>query len=59
MDISESGLFVLGGPRDRPFNPFRALRSDSAKAIAAEVLNELQNYEVHFKLRQRARRATD
>jgi hypothetical protein len=39
MDISESGLFIIGGPRDRPFNPFRALRSDSVKAIAQDVLD--------------------
>ena len=59
MDLSEGGPFVIDGPRDRPFNPFRSLRSDSAKAIAAEVLNELQNYEAYFKLRKRKRLEAD
>jgi hypothetical protein len=59
MDLSEGGPFVIDGPRDRPFNPFRSLRSDSAKEIALDVLKELQNYESHLNLRKRKRRATD
>lgn len=46
-------------PQDRPFDPFRIARTDIAKALVADVLNQLQNYEQHFKLRQRARRKED
>src|SRR3989339_627634 len=45
--------------RDRPFNPFRIAHSETAKTVVADVLNQLQNYEGRFKLRQRARRPTD
>ncbi len=49
----------LKEPRDRPFNPFRIAKSEVAKAVVADVLNQLQNYEEHLKLRQRARRPDD
>lgn len=46
-------------PQDRPFDPFRIARTDTAKAVVADVLNQLQNYELCFKIRQRARRKDD
>jgi hypothetical protein len=45
--------------RDRPFNPFRTPKSDRAKALVGDVINQLQNYESHRKLRKRKRKAQD
>lgn len=44
---------------DRPFDPFRVPKSEAARALVADVLNQLQNYEEHLGLRKRARRAVD
>lgn len=46
-------------PRDRPFEPFRITGTDTAATLVADVLNQLQNYEDHSKLRKRARRKDD
>ncbi|BDT78938.1 hypothetical protein [Polynucleobacter yangtzensis] len=45
--------------RDRFFNPLRKAKSASAKALVAEVINELHNYESHFELRKRSRKKRD
>ncbi|KAB7740375.1 hypothetical protein F2P47_07530 [Parvibaculum sedimenti] len=45
--------------RDRPFDPWRSAKSPSAKAIVADIINELEHYEEHKGLRQRRRKATD
>ena len=45
--------------RDRFFQPFRAPRSEGSKALVADVLNQLQNYEQHFGLRERSRKEAD
>ncbi len=50
---------VEAPPRDRPFNPYRCPRSEKAKAIVADVTNQLQNYEKHRRPRKRARKPTD
>lgn len=44
---------------DRPFNPYRRARSDAAKGLVEDVLNQLQGLEKHRKLRSRARRLKD
>jgi hypothetical protein len=49
----------LEPPRDPFFNPFRVAKNDNVKSIIADVLTEIQNYESHFKLRRRARKAVD
>jgi hypothetical protein len=46
-------------PDDRPFDPYRCPRSEKARAVVADVLTQLQNYERHRALRKRARKATD
>jgi hypothetical protein len=45
--------------RDAWFDPWRRPRGTTAKAIVAEVVNELGNYERHFGLRKRRRRPDD
>jgi hypothetical protein len=59
MNVATEGQFVIDQPRDRPFNPFRIPSSRAAHAIAAEVLNEFQNYESYHGLRKRKRRPAD
>jgi len=46
-------------PRDRPFDPYRLPLSEAAKDVVADIINQLQNYEVHLKLRKRKRRVAD
>ena len=45
--------------RDRFFNPLRQAKSSSAKALVADVINQLQNYESHGSLRKRSRKRVD
>lgn len=45
--------------RDRFFNPLRMAKSASAKALVADVINQLQNHETHDQLRKRARKKKD
>lgn len=45
--------------RDRFFNPLRMAKSASTKALVADVINQLQNHEVHDQLRKRARKKKD
>lgn len=54
-----SDLQAQETPRDRPFNPFRIAKTDTAHKVVADVLVQLTNYEKHFKVRQRARRPED
>jgi hypothetical protein len=44
--------------KDRPFNGFRVARSLSAKTVADDVRNQVQNYEMKM-IRSRARREKD
>jgi hypothetical protein len=46
-------------PAARPFNPGRNPKSERAKAVVGDVLNQVQNYEKHHRKRQRRRRAVD
>lgn len=45
--------------RDSHFNPWRMARTERSKAVVAEVLQQLQAYEVRNQLRQRRRRKAD
>lgn len=45
--------------RDRPFEDFRIARTEKAKSLVADVLNQLQHYEEYFGLRKRKRKAVD
>ncbi len=45
--------------RDRHFNPWRMPRTEKSRAVVAEVLQQLQAYEVHHQLRLRRRRKAD
>lgn len=45
--------------RDRFFNPLRQAKAAAAKALIADVINQLQNYESHFELRKRSRKKRD
>lgn len=45
--------------RDSHFNPWRMPRTEKSRAVVAEVLQQLQAYEVHHQLRQRRRRQAD
>lgn len=45
--------------RDRHFNPWRMPRTERARAVVGEVLQQLQAYEVQQQLRQRRRRQAD
>lgn len=45
--------------RDRPFEDFRVPRTDKAKAVVADVLNQMQHYEQHCDLRKRKRKVDD
>jgi hypothetical protein len=57
--ISATSPAIDATPRDRPFTPWRCPRSERADALVADVLNQLQNFESHRKLRRRKRRAQD
>ena len=46
-------------PRDRPFNPWRVPKTAAAKALVGDVINQVQHYETHRKLRQRKRKVAD
>ena len=46
-------------PKDRPFNPFRIPKSDSANVLVCDVVNQLQNFESHRRPRKRKRRQKD
>lgn len=59
IEGDEDALFVVDQPGDRPFQPFRALRSPAAKALGDEALKLLLNYEAHCAPRQRKRRPED
>lgn len=45
--------------KDRRFQSFRVPRSDAAKSVVADVINQIENYEKRFSHRKRARRQTD
>ncbi len=45
--------------RDSHFNPWRIPRTERARAVVAEVLQQLQAYEERSQLRQRSRRKVD
>ncbi len=45
--------------RDRHFQSFRIPRTDAAKIVVADVVNQIQNYEKHFGHRKRARKEDD
>ncbi|MDX1068974.1 hypothetical protein FB004_109186 [Sinorhizobium medicae] len=45
--------------RDRPFNAYRFAASENAKAIVAEVIGLLLNFEAYFGLKKNKRRAKD
>jgi hypothetical protein len=45
--------------RDRQFDDWRRPKTDRSKAIVAEVIRELQNFETRKKLRKRKRRPAD
>jgi len=46
-------------PKNRRFNPSRQPTSEGAKALVAQVRDELLHYEARFKPRRRARKAVD
>lgn len=46
-------------PKDRPLNAFRLPKTDKVKGLIVEVLAQIKNYEEHFALRKRGRRAVD
>lgn len=46
-------------PKDRPLNAYRLPKTDKVKGLVAEVLAQTKNYEEHFALRKRGRRAVD
>ena len=45
--------------RDRFFNPLRNAKTPSARAVVADVINQLQSYERYHGLRKRARKQAD
>ena len=45
--------------RDRRFNPWRFPKTDNAKQIVADVIQQLQGYEIHFNRRKRKRKTAD
>ncbi len=45
--------------RDSHFNPWRMPRTEKSRAVVAEVLKQLQAYEVRHQLRKRRRKQTD
>lgn len=45
--------------RDSHFNPWRMARTEKARAVVAEVFQQLQAYEVRHQLRKRRRRQAD
>ena len=46
-------------PKDRPFNPWRIPISDKSKAVVAEAVTMIMNYEKRFEVRKRKRRPDD
>jgi hypothetical protein len=46
-------------PRDRPFDGFRVPASERARKLVMEAARRVANYEAHFGLRRRARKARD
>lgn len=46
-------------PSARPFNPWCNAKTERARAIVGDVLNQVQNYERYYRVRQRCRRAAD
>jgi len=46
-------------PQDRPFDPSKSPVSDNAKAVVADITNQISHYEKHFSLRKRKRKAVD
>jgi hypothetical protein len=59
MDALATTVDELTQVRDRPFDPYRIPKTDGARALVADVLNQLQNYEQHLRKRQRQRRPRD
>ena len=64
MLIDADNRFMWDDPnkpklKDRPFNAWRVPRSDSTQRVINDVLNQLQNYEKHLRLRKRKRKASD
>jgi len=45
--------------RDRPLDPWRRCGTAAARAVIAEAIRLIQNYEDHFRLRKRKRRLAD
>jgi hypothetical protein len=50
---------TTGPPRDPSFNPFRAPRTDRARALVREVAQQVGAYEEASRVRQRKRRSVD
>jgi hypothetical protein len=46
-------------PAARPFNPWRRPKTERAKAVIRDVLNQVQNYEKYLRKRQRGRKPAD
>jgi hypothetical protein len=46
-------------PPARPFNPWRTPKTDRAKAVVGDVLNQVQNFEKYLRKLQRRRKAAD
>ena len=57
--MTQDSIVAAEEPRDRPFNPFRAPKSDKVKKVIAEFVRYIQNYERHYGLRRRKRKARD
>ncbi|TPQ31823.1 hypothetical protein [Cupriavidus pinatubonensis] len=45
--------------KDRPFNGFRIAKTERARAVVADVINQIQNLETFYSFRQRARKPGD
>lgn len=46
-------------PGARPFNPWRIPKTERARAVVEDVLNQIQNHERYYGARQRRRKAPD
>ena len=46
-------------PIARPFNPWRIPKTDRARSVVADVINQVQNYEEYYRSRQRRRKDAD